>query len=101
SVGSGGQPFFTSIASFTDATHVVMVDAPSVTLGAVTFSYGYAYVETGIHNVKLSNFIRGIHVNGANRYHIDGVYTYMKFPLLLQNVLWGDIGDGFISNSTF
>ena len=96
-----GQGFLTSIASVTDATHVVLANAPAFTNAAITFAYGFTYVEDVIQNVALYNFTAGgISIIEGQQWHIDHAFVLGTDPINLQNVVWSDEGDGEISQST-
>lgn len=100
-VGAAAGPLFTSIAAFVDTTHVTMVDAAGATQAAQTFAYGFDYQEIVLKDLQVYNFVRGVDIVAATQYHVDHVYALAKVPLRIQNILWGDQGDGEVTRGTW
>lgn len=100
-VGAAGAPLFTSIAAFIDATHVTMGTTAGATQAAQTFGYGYVYTDVRILNNEISNFVIGIHKVSAQRAVIDNTYVIATYGSVWESILWGDVGDDFVTNSTF
>lgn len=99
--GVAGAPLFTSISAIIDTTHVTMANPAGTTNAALTFGYGFNYQEIVLKDVQVYNFINGINIVAATQYHIRHSYVLGANPLILQNILWGDQGDGTVVESTF
>lgn len=98
--GAGGQPLFTSISAIIGPTQVTMADAAGTT-GTFTFGYGPNHQEILLKGTTVYNHIYGVHVVAATQYKFHQLYVLGQSPLLLQNILWSDMGDGVITDSTF
>lgn len=78
-----------------------MSNAAGTTNAGATFAYGFEYHETVLQDVITYNWERGIHLVSGQRYHIRHAYSLSDNAIIIENILWGDTGDGFISESTF
>jgi hypothetical protein len=98
--GTSSGPLFTSILTYTDANHVQMAATAGTNQTNTTFGYGFDYQENVIRDSAIYNFVTEINVIAATQEHIDHVYMLGTDPLILQNILWSDQGDGEVTRNT-